>query len=171
MLGPEVQCGVPHVVAQLSNCRRLRIVGGCRAQPHSWPWAVQLLLRYDKNSNFTHECGGAILNSRFVITASHCFLRYEIYIRFIGMGRNRFSRWLLILWYGWFHLFFFMTKRFTIYFIKLLSMRLITIKNTNRRHVYILHQFVILGFYKIDYFVFISLLATTCEHKRCVRTR
>ncbi|VDI31674.1 suppressor of tumorigenicity protein 14 [Mytilus galloprovincialis] len=71
---PEVQCGVPHVVAQLANCRRLRIVGGCRAQPHSWPWAVQLLLRYDKNSNFTHECGGAILNSRFVITASHCFL-------------------------------------------------------------------------------------------------
>lgn len=79
LLGPEVQCGVPHVVAQLANCRRLRIVGGCRAQPHSWPWAVQLLLRYDKNSNFTHECGGAILNSRFVITASHCFLRLGIY--------------------------------------------------------------------------------------------
>ncbi|XP_052105152.1 suppressor of tumorigenicity 14 protein-like isoform X2 [Mytilus californianus] len=70
---PEVQCGVSHVVPQLSNCR-LRIVGGCKAKPHSWPWAVQLLLRYDKNSNFTHECGGAILNSRFVITATHCFL-------------------------------------------------------------------------------------------------
>ncbi|CAC5380542.1 LRP1B [Mytilus coruscus] len=70
---PEVQCGVSHVVPQLSNCR-LRIVGGCKAIPHSWPWVVQLLLRYDKNSNFTHECGGAILNSRFVITATHCFL-------------------------------------------------------------------------------------------------
>ncbi|CAF0979092.1 unnamed protein product [Rotaria sordida] len=43
-----------------------RIVGGEDAQPHSWPWMVQLR-RYN-----SHFCGGALVNEQWVVTAAHC---------------------------------------------------------------------------------------------------
>ncbi|XP_069750888.1 transmembrane protease serine 4-like isoform X2 [Narcine bancroftii] len=44
-----------------------RIVGGDDAQIEEWPWQVSL--QY-KNQ---HLCGGSIMNSKWVITAAHCF--------------------------------------------------------------------------------------------------
>uniref|UniRef100_A0A8C1Z0H6 Zgc:55888 n=1 Tax=Cyprinus carpio TaxID=7962 RepID=A0A8C1Z0H6_CYPCA len=48
-----------------------RIIGGQEAWAHSWPWQVSL--QYSDMP----ACGGAILDLRWVITASHCFKRYK----------------------------------------------------------------------------------------------
>ena len=42
-----------------------RIVGGIEAIPNSWPWIVSLQLR-------DHLCGGALIDTRHVLTAAHC---------------------------------------------------------------------------------------------------
>lgn len=49
----------------------LRIVGGDRSIPHSWPYIVALY----KNGHF--HCGGTILTSRWIISAAHCVSRAE----------------------------------------------------------------------------------------------
>ncbi|XP_044042526.1 ovochymase-1 isoform X2 [Siniperca chuatsi] len=48
-----------------------RIIGGQEAWAHSWPWQVSL--------RFTSmpACGGAVISPLWVISAAHCFLRYN----------------------------------------------------------------------------------------------
>ncbi|XP_078062863.1 acrosin-like [Mustelus asterias] len=48
-----------------------RVVGGQDALPGAWPWQVSVQYRQDSMS--WHVCGGAIIDSRWVLTAAHCF--------------------------------------------------------------------------------------------------
>ncbi|XP_052496568.1 ovochymase-1 [Budorcas taxicolor] len=60
---PHGVCGIPPFSPQwLSR----RIAGGVEACPHCWPWQVGL--RFLGN----HHCGGAIINSIWILTAAHC---------------------------------------------------------------------------------------------------
>ena len=59
-------------VPTMNNCGRQsitpssqRIVGGVEATANSWPWVVSLQLR-------DHFCGGALIDTRHVLTAAHC---------------------------------------------------------------------------------------------------
>nr|CDJ26742.1 CUB and LDL domains-containing trypsin-like serine peptidase 1 protein [Tityus serrulatus] len=67
---PNPTCGVPKI-APVFNSVQERIIGGQEAKPGSWPWQVDLQI--DPVNPSGHMCGGAILNSQWVITASHCF--------------------------------------------------------------------------------------------------
>ena len=49
-----------------------RIVGGTVARPHSWPWQCSV------QQFGNHDCGCAIINSNWVVTAAHCL--YVVHI-------------------------------------------------------------------------------------------
>lgn len=46
-----------------------RVVNGQDAQRHAWPWQISLRV------NGRHICGGSIIDSRWILTASHCVER------------------------------------------------------------------------------------------------
>ncbi|CAD5210743.1 unnamed protein product [Bursaphelenchus xylophilus] len=48
-----------------------RIVGGFETKVNAWPWMAEIL----RGRN--HQCGGALIDSEFVLTAAHCFLKGE----------------------------------------------------------------------------------------------
>lgn len=68
---PAPQCGRP-VVEPVLHAEE-RILGGTEAVPGSWPWHAGLLLPPFLPQRYF--CGGALIDSRHVLTASHC-VRY-----------------------------------------------------------------------------------------------
>ncbi|XP_058591815.1 plasminogen [Neofelis nebulosa] len=72
-------CDVPQCVSASFDCGKPqvepkkcpgRVVGGCVANPHSWPWQVSLRTRFGK-----HFCGGTLIAPEWVLTAAHCLER------------------------------------------------------------------------------------------------
>ncbi|KAM6038988.1 transmembrane protease serine 12 [Chlamydotis macqueenii] len=47
------------------------VVGGHDAQTGAWPWSVSLQIR-QAGLQFTHLCGGVLVNENSVLTAGHC---------------------------------------------------------------------------------------------------
>jgi len=50
-----------------------KIVGGHEAKPHAYPWLASLWLEYADYGIDSHQCGAAIIDKRFLLTAAHCF--------------------------------------------------------------------------------------------------
>jgi len=66
----QVRCGVRREVG--ACLERVRIVGGNEAGCNEWPWQVGLLSRNGWEINSDPICGGALVNSRHIVTAAHC---------------------------------------------------------------------------------------------------
>eukprot|EP00112_Aurelia_sp_Birch-Aquarium-sp1_P011049 Seg2332.1 transcript_id=Seg2332.1/GoldUCD/mRNA.D3Y31 product="Chymotrypsin-like elastase family member 2A" protein_id=Seg2332.1/GoldUCD/D3Y31 len=50
-----------------SSVQQSRIISGSDSRPGAWPWMASLWM-YKRS----HICGGSLLNSRWILTASHC---------------------------------------------------------------------------------------------------
>ncbi|XP_022252618.1 chymotrypsin-like elastase family member 2A [Limulus polyphemus] len=68
-----VPCGQPSIPPLEGNGED-RIIGGQEVRPGSWPWQADLQL-FPVHPN-GHTCGGTLINSQWVISASHCFESY-----------------------------------------------------------------------------------------------
>jgi len=66
----QVRCGERREVA--ACLERTRIVGGNEAMCNEWPWQVGLLSRDGWAIESEPFCGGALVNSRHIVTAAHC---------------------------------------------------------------------------------------------------
>jgi len=67
-------CGREQIAPNLISSLSSRIFGGSHALPNSWPWQV-LYVEYKPcgaNQICTGNCGGTLLNDRYVLTAAHC---------------------------------------------------------------------------------------------------
>ncbi|XP_023717600.1 trypsin-1 isoform X1 [Cryptotermes secundus] len=65
--------------------KKVRIVGGHETQVNQYPWMAQLLY----NNRF--YCGGSLINSKYLLTASHCvkgFNREKITVRLLDHTRG-----------------------------------------------------------------------------------
>ncbi|CAM9767416.1 unnamed protein product [Lampetra planeri] len=66
-----------------------RIVGGCEARPHSWPWQISLRVKLTAFSrDYSHDCGGALITPEWVITAEHCVKR-PAYLMKVYLGAHK----------------------------------------------------------------------------------
>ncbi|XP_044068319.1 transmembrane protease serine 11D [Siniperca chuatsi] len=67
LTSPQDSCGRRALVAPPGVSR---IVGGREAPKGAWPWQVSIQIQS------RHHCGGTIINSLWVLTATHCFYKY-----------------------------------------------------------------------------------------------
>ena len=71
LLSPS-DCGKPDVaMADMTYSNGTKVIGGKDANRGSWPW--QILLLYKGREN----CGGSIIDDKWVVTAAHCVYRRE----------------------------------------------------------------------------------------------
>ncbi|XP_034034844.1 transmembrane protease serine 2 [Thalassophryne amazonica] len=79
-IGPQlIQCkNCAHAVSlkciecgQSPAAPSTRIVGGTDAAPGAWPWQVSLQI------NNQHLCGGSIITLYWIVSAAHCFKKYN----------------------------------------------------------------------------------------------
>ncbi|NXK70939.1 ACRO protein, partial [Sylvietta virens] len=68
-----------------------RVVGGAGAVDASWPWIVSIQHPWAPNRG--HWCGGSLISADWVLTAAHCFDRFDnISMVYVVIGATQFTQ-------------------------------------------------------------------------------
>lgn len=62
-----------------------RILNGEKAKPSQFPYMVSLREYDEIEEKYVHQCGGALISDRWVLSASHCFCFKGAYYNFISV--------------------------------------------------------------------------------------
>lgn len=60
------------LAASCGVAAQARVTGGSSAVPGQWPWQVSIVF------DGTHVCGGSLVSGKWVLSAAHCFPRYQL---------------------------------------------------------------------------------------------
>lgn len=89
----NTECGIQKIpfVPPMFN-RQGRILNGTCAPYGSFPWMVQIQKRKFGSKTYEHHCGGALLSSKHVLSASHCFRDIEGTDYQVVVGQDNFGQ-------------------------------------------------------------------------------
>ena len=74
---------------EAANSQGVDIIGGREAAVGAWPWQVALMA--DPSNGNTQFCGGALIESDWVLTAAHCVDTWGPGTLYVVAGRHRLS--------------------------------------------------------------------------------
>ncbi|RWS09332.1 Serine proteinase stubble-like protein [Dinothrombium tinctorium] len=77
----KAECGL-----SLVDQTNLRIIGGRTAEEKEFPWHAALFRYNPRTKERTYQCGAAILNEYWVVTAAHCISRVKSSLLRLGVG-------------------------------------------------------------------------------------
>ncbi|XP_063545579.1 serine protease 27-like [Cydia strobilella] len=85
----KVQCGTRTV--DFNPRRMAKIVGGTETPYGAFPWQVEIQMLDTEKLTFEHQCGGAVIAERLVLSAAHCFDKHPLQVERIRlvMGEHR----------------------------------------------------------------------------------
>ncbi|KFM60779.1 Clotting factor B, partial [Stegodyphus mimosarum] len=70
----ELSVPQPKVPACGVKPYELFIAGGQESDEHEWPWMTAIFRRHQGSRPKTFLCGGSLINTKYVLTAAHCFV-------------------------------------------------------------------------------------------------
>ncbi|XP_078405902.1 granzyme K-like [Cetorhinus maximus] len=77
------------VVSLTPTYHGMEIIGGREVKPHSKPYMASIQIYNSGKNSYVHSCGGALIRSRWILTAAHCKLKGSIRV---VLGAHSLSR-------------------------------------------------------------------------------
>lgn len=69
----DQSCGISQYKEKFKKNKNMgRIVNGDFSGEHKYPWMASIRILNNDSGKYKHGCGGALINTRYVLTAGHC---------------------------------------------------------------------------------------------------